>query len=370
MRLVTTLISFILIFNSFAQQSIQVKIEGNLFNAKEDSVILSQYFGTHYVDYAVVPLSKNGDFNIETSVPNPDYYVLRLDKQHVNLILRDQAHIKVYGDGQRLDKFCNVLGSDESSQMNSFAQNLEAWNKVKDSAITMVKNDPSKKEEVNAFYSREYYSFQGTVQSYIKENQGSPALLPVLGAVDPQNDWKTYEMIVTQLASSFGESPTIKSVYQSYLQNKKAKEASDVFAPGKPAPDFEELLLDRKTTMKLSDLKGKVVLLDFWASWCGPCRKENPNVVRLYEKYKDQGFTVMSVSLDSDLGRWKAAIEQDNLSWPNHVSDLNKWASAAAKIYGVNSIPFTVLIDQEGNIIQTNLRGGVLEAKLAEIFGE
>lgn len=121
--------------------------------------------------------------------------------------------------------------------------------------------------------------------------------------------------------------------------------------------------------MKLSDLKGKVVLLDFWASWCGPCRRENPSVVKLYEQYKDDGFTVMSVSLDKDKNRWLQAIEQDGLVWPNHVSDLNYWSSKAAKLYGVGSIPFTVLIDQEGNIVKTKLRGPALEQELQRIFG-
>jgi thiol-disulfide isomerase/thioredoxin len=120
--------------------------------------------------------------------------------------------------------------------------------------------------------------------------------------------------------------------------------------------------------MKLSDLRGKVVLLDFWASWCGPCRKENPNVVRTYEKYKDKGFTVFSVSLDNDMNAWKAAIKADNLSWPNHVSDLKGWQSEAAAIYKVNSIPATFLLDQNGVVIAKNLRGSSLEQKLLEVL--
>ncbi len=120
--------------------------------------------------------------------------------------------------------------------------------------------------------------------------------------------------------------------------------------------------------MKLSDLRGKVVLLDFWASWCGPCRKENPNVVRTYEKYKDKGFTVFSVSLDNDMNAWKAAIKADNLSWSNHVSDLKGWQSEAAAIYKVNSIPATFLLDQNGVVIAKNLRGSSLEQKLLEVL--
>jgi len=121
--------------------------------------------------------------------------------------------------------------------------------------------------------------------------------------------------------------------------------------------------------MKLSDLKGKVVLIDFWASWCGPCRKENPNVVKTYEKYKADGFTIMSVSLDTDREKWLAAIKQDNLTWPNHVSDLKGWSSKVGRMYEVGSVPFTVLIDREGRIIKVNLRGEALEKELSKIFG-
>jgi thiol-disulfide isomerase/thioredoxin len=116
-------------------------------------------------------------------------------------------------------------------------------------------------------------------------------------------------------------------------------------------------------------LKGKVVLIDFWASWCGPCRKENPNVVSLYEKYKDKGFTVFSVSLDSDKNAWMRAIETDKLIWPYHISELKRWDGLLSRSYGVNSIPFTVLIDAEGKVIEKNLRGPMLEQKLQQIFG-
>ena len=116
-------------------------------------------------------------------------------------------------------------------------------------------------------------------------------------------------------------------------------------------------------------MRGKVVLIDFWASWCGPCRKENPNVVKTYAKYKDDGFTVMSVSLDTDKEKWLAAIKQDNLNWPNHVSDLRGWNNRVAALYEVKSVPFTVLIDQQGKIIKTNLRGEALESELQRIYG-
>ena len=123
-------------------------------------------------------------------------------------------------------------------------------------------------------------------------------------------------------------------------------------------------------TRRLSDLRGRVVMVDFWASWCGPCRKENPNVVFLYNKYHDKGFDIFSVSLDKDYDKWIAAIQQDGLRWEHHVSDLQGWQSAGGKLYGVQSIPNTVLIDRDGKVLARNLRGAQLEAKLKEIFGE
>ena len=121
--------------------------------------------------------------------------------------------------------------------------------------------------------------------------------------------------------------------------------------------------------IKLSSLRGKLVLLDFWASWCRPCRMENPNVVRMYNKYKDKGFDIYSFSLDQDPARWKNAIQQDGLVWPNHASDLKGWNTATIPLYGFKGIPFTVLIDKDGKILETNLRGPALENKLKSLLG-
>lgn len=147
---------------------------------------------------------------------------------------------------------------------------------------------------------------------------------------------------------------------------RKQLDRAKSFMVGGEAPNFTQKTPEGED-LSLSDLKGKVVLLDFWASWCGPCRRENPNVVRLYEVYKDKGFDILGVSLDRDRERWLAAIEQDGLSW-NHVSDLKGWQNEVAGIYGVSSIPHTVLLDAEGKIIAKNLRGEALAQKLAELF--
>lgn len=140
---------------------------------------------------------------------------------------------------------------------------------------------------------------------------------------------------------------------------------------GDKAPELIGTSPDGKT-IKLSDTKGKVVLLDFWAAWCGPCRRENPTVVNAYQKYKDKkfqngkGFTVFSVSLDRTAEAWTKAIADDKLSWPYHISDLKYWQSKHAAIYGVRSIPTNFLLDQNGVIIARGLRGPALDAALAQ----
>jgi thiol-disulfide isomerase/thioredoxin len=159
------------------------------------------------------------------------------------------------------------------------------------------------------------------------------------------------------------ESPNNKAMLSMYINQVKAQFLEV------PAPEITQADTSGKM-LKLSNMKGKVVLLDFWASWCGPCRRENPNVVKLFNKYKAKGFDIFSVSLDQDRDRWIKAINDDGLLWTSHVSDLKFWQNEAARTYGVSSIPSTVLIDKDGLIIARNLRGEQLENKLKQLFGE
>ena len=178
------------------------------------------------------------------------------------------------------------------------------------------------------------------------------------------NDIETY----VDLFESINNGLKSKYADNQFVQYVDSRVKSSL-APGRMAPEIAMNDPDGRVR-KLSDLRGNIVMIDFWASWCRPCRMENPNVVKLYQKYHSKGFEIYSVSLDKNKADWLRAIDQDNLVWPNHVSDLNGWTSSGGAAYGITSVPSTVLVDREGRIIARNLRGTELANKLREIFGE
>lgn len=351
-------------------QQIEVSITGNIFNSTKDTICISQYYGgTNYRDFLKVPIDKKGNYSFKGKLPVKDIYVIRVnDNQHLNLILRDGANIQIFGDAKNLIAFHNIVGSEESAQLNKYIVQMQVYNAKKDSANRYLQAHPDQEKAVNESFTPVYYEYENFKQNFLNANSNSPALLPLLSEIDPNQNFEVYEHIVQQIIAGFDGAPSVNQIKAMYLQNKQRHEEMLFLSPGKEAPDFAQPKVDGKL-LKLSDLRGKVVLIDFWASWCGPCRKENPNVVKLYQKYADKGFTVLSVSLDKDKNAWQEAVKRDNLSWPNHVSDLKAWSNEAAQQYRVTGIPFTVLVDKEGKIIEKNLRGAELENTLKSIFG-
>src|SRR6056297_3686845 len=191
--------------------------------------------------------------------------------------------------------------------------------------------------------------------------------------MDPNTDFEYFEMVDSALMANMPESEKVKAFHSQVIEMRRQlgldKQGSQRLSIGSVAPDIA-LPNPQGDTVKLSSLRGNYVLLDFWASWCKPCRIENPNLVKTYWKYKWKGFDIYQVSLDRNRDDWVQAIYKDRLKNWNHVSDLKFWQSSAAQLYNVRSIPSNFLIDPEGKIVARNLRGQSLGKKLEEIFAK
>lgn len=250
-------------------------------------------------------------------------------------------------------------------------------NLLKQELMALPKNDVAGQNAVNEKGFALQEKFIVKRDEFIQKMEDSPALYIALQDIyDPVSDIEKLKLIATAtnkylpntIFAQQANDIKVQAEQQIALNEQMANVQPGGAVIGKPAPELNFPNPEGKN-IALSSLKGNVVLLDFWASWCGPCRMENPNVVKLYNAYKDKGFTIYSVSLDNNKTKWLNAIQADGLIWPNHVSDLGGWNSVAAAIYGVNSIPQTYLIDANGIIIASGLRGEALAQKLKEILG-
>lgn len=364
-----TLFTFILLTNlGFAQQKFSFVLKGQIFNTESDTLKMIQNNGQENHEVATILLDEKGFFEQSVTLKDKDYYILSLeDGQSINVIIEGSDTIKVYGDGRSFFFHTNIVNSEPSTSMLEFLRISAQYKQKLDSANRYLQANQDKKQEIQQEFQATYQAFLGQRQQFIANNTKSPALIAAISSVNVEQEFAVYETLIEELNNNFGVSPTVQRLFAEYGANKAQMIARMPIAPGSIAQEIA-LPNPEGDTMRLSDYKGKVVLLDFWAAWCGPCRRENPNVVNLYKEYHDQGFEVFSVSLDKTKDAWVKAIEQDGLIWEAHVSDLKFWSSSAAKTYKVSSIPFTVLIDREGKVIGTNLRGQELANTLKNIF--
>jgi thiol-disulfide isomerase/thioredoxin len=352
---------------------IPVVVMGKIFQSQDPVIALSQSIGNgQFADLAIdsTHQQNGGNFILEARVPAGDFYVIRNGNSFVNLIITQPDTIKIYGDGRDLLNNVNIVGSDDSQRLLEFMREISSLNAFRDSIQRAVAMDNSQENQamLSQMYQQRMGQFEFNRNQFIQQNPNSAALIGPLQTLNAQTDAELFKQLAQQVINAVPNGQIAESLKKNLDAIKQQEEEALFLAPGTPAPNLVGPSPDG-TTYQLSDLKGQVVLIDFWASWCGPCRKENPNVVAMYEKYKDKGFTVFSVSLDASMDAWKGAIEKDKLSWPYHISDLQRWNSEISRIYGVRSIPFTVLIDAEGNVIQKNIRGHQLNEALAKIYG-
>jgi len=357
---------------SISKKEGNVSISGKIKNA-DGKWIYFEKIQNRTIKKIDSALIKRGKFNLDLTISGVDFYrmALSMDDFFI-LIVNEGMDIKVEADGNDLQGTYTIEGSPESSDYKEFNDEIIKFQSSFEATDKALKASKSQQESIEAQKKMESLKkeFNVFVQNFAKEHTSSLAVLAALGNLDYKTNKELFNQINKDLSAKYPDSEYVKNLgaqIKTMEQQAKQPTQATVLKVGSPAP---EINLDNPEGKKvaLSSLKGNYVLIDFWASWCGPCRKENPNVVKMYKKYNESGFEIYSVSLDKNKQRWLGAIKQDNLTW-THVSDLKGWASSAAATYGVKGIPFTVLIDKQGNIIATGLRGHTLEGKLKELFG-
>jgi peroxiredoxin len=322
---------------------------------------------------------QNGNFKLKGQVSNPIQALLFLDYSGVgskHLTLSNAEYIEVYLENAEIfikgkDSLNNaiveggVLNKDYQSYLKLIAPTLIA-RKLLNSEYSKASNEKRSTKEFQEELSTRFQAIMdetSKVQAqYIKSYPNSLVSLDLLKDLGRStSDISSLELLFNGFSTTVRNSVAGKA-YASEIENRKR------LVVGGIAPDFSQPDT-QKRVVKLSDFKGQYVLIDFWASWCKPCRNENPNVAKAYNQYKNKGFTVLGVSLDSEKQReaWLKAIVDDQLPW-TQVSDLRGWKNEVAQLYMIRSIPQNFLIDPAGKIIAKNLRGQELNRTLEEIF--
>ncbi|WKZ64905.1 MAG: TlpA disulfide reductase family protein [Flavobacteriales bacterium] len=330
--------------------------------------------------YHVDSVKLNGDGKGTMKVPYLplDFYRIAVGNEQLIVVLDSAEGLVVEAQGGLLQTPMRLEGSVHTDAMRRFQEEAMGYEQKVSGLRSALSADPSNQanlDELNAtnlaFYER--------CRQFVRENSGSPVAISVLGRMDMTREFELFKQVRDGLRRTMPNSGFYASFreqvdrYEQELvmiraQEEEMKRLSNLLPIGSEAPEIRQSTPDGGS-FALSQLRGKVVLIDFWASWCRPCRIENPNVKRVYERFRAKGFEILGVSLDRDHTAWVEAIKADGLPW-KHVSDLGFWNNAAAQEYGVSSIPFTVLVDREGKVLDKGLRGDQLEARLAEVLGK
>jgi peroxiredoxin/uncharacterized protein YlaN (UPF0358 family) len=363
------------------------EINGKLINSiKGDYIFLDELKSNELLTVDSVKVSDDGTFSLSRKIDFPSFYLLKADNSNfLTLLLEPGEKIELTAYRDSLNYPVSVSGSAGTKLMADYNDRLrETIGKL--SALRSVYMQNLEKPELPLIMERLDSLAQGYLneinlytKKYINENITSLVSLVALYQqvapgeyiLNPEKDLDYYVKVDSSMWILYPDYEPVKSLHEQVGEMisivSEQENPSVIPLGGDIAPEIT-LPNPRGDTIKLSSTRGSVVLLDIWAAWCAPCRRENPNLVKVYNLYHNKGFQIYQVSIDKTREAWLKGIEDDQLGKWIHVSDLKYWNSAVVPLYKIESIPANFLLDSEGKIIASNLRGEMLQKKLEEIF--
>ena len=382
MRINRLVIFLILILAISGCKKSAIQISGKLQNPVKGVYIYLNELKAEWVIVDSLKIAEDGKFSFKREPTLPTFYLIKINNNDFFTTLIEP------GEKLRIEAMYDSLNYPSFISGSKGTEKMVAYDKA-------LKNTVSKLVSLNEIYSQNsgnpdmskvVQSLDSMAQQYLNEiniytkkyiDQNIKSMIslkalyqqvaPKIYVLDPVKDIKYFVKVDSSLYSLYPESEPVKALHEQVQILVSRVGGTALLKKGDEAPDISLPDADGKT-IALSSTRGSIVLLDFWASWCSPCRKENPNLVKAFNQYRGKGFRIFQVSLDKTKEEWLKGIKDDNLSQWIQVSDLKYWNSLVVPLYKIESIPYNLLLDNEGKIIAANLRGEDLQKKLAELY--